>query len=49
MTGIAAQQAMCGSVQKPLSLPATCSAASSELHGAKLARRNDQQQFAQAV
>jgi hypothetical protein len=30
----AAQQVMCGSVQKPLSLPATCLAASSELHHA---------------
>jgi hypothetical protein len=44
MTEISAQQAMCGSVQKPLSLSATCRAASSELHHAtsvKLVSMND--------
>jgi hypothetical protein len=48
MTRIAAQQAMCGSVRyrdAETTVPATCRAASSELHGAtsaNLTRRNDQ-------
>jgi hypothetical protein len=39
-------------MQKPLSLPATCRAASSDLHNAtssRLARRNDQQRSVQSI
>jgi hypothetical protein len=55
MTGIAAQQAMCGWVRyrdAEATVPVTCRAGSSELHrvtSAKLARRNDQQHPAQSV
>jgi hypothetical protein len=55
LKSVGAQQAMCGSVRyrdAEATVPVTCRPASSELHraiSAKLARRNDQQYFVQAV